>query len=223
MQKIFMFVVLIILIVFLICLFSINNKVKSKENMSHVKSKNIKDMRHDILIRSCYDGGGGEEFGERMIAYKWTSPDACVLEFGGGAGSVSHVVQDRINNMTNHVVIQPKEGGGFGGLEQLKKNRETCELKFQIIDRVLERGDEAFVLKLVTKPFDTIIADCEDCLYYEYKKNPKLFENVKQIQVERDDFKTLSYDLLRKELNMEVIDEGLGCDGACTTEVWVKK
>ena len=89
--------------------------------------------------------------------------------------------------MTNHVVIQPKEGGFYGGLEQLKKNRETCKLKFQIIDRFLERGDEAFVLKLVTKPFDTIIADCEDCLYNEYKKNPKLFENVKQIQVERDD------------------------------------
>ena len=217
MQKYFLFVVLIILIVFLICLFSINmSNVKSKESM------NMSNMKSKVLIKSCYAGGGELEFGERMIAYKWTSPDACVLEFGGGAGSVSHVVQDRIKNMTNHVVIQPKEGGFYGGLEQLKKNRETCKLKFQIIDRFLERGDEAFVLKLVTKPFDTIIADCEDCLYNEYKKNPKLFENVKQIQVERDDFGTLSYDLLRKELNMKVIDKGFGCEGRCTTEVWVK-
>lgn len=53
MQKLFLFAVLIILIVFLICLFSINmNNVKSKEftNMSNVKSK--------ILIKPCYAGGG---------------------------------------------------------------------------------------------------------------------------------------------------------------------
>ena len=38
-----------------------------------------------VRLPSCYLGGGWGEWNERETAYKWTFPDACVLEFGGGA------------------------------------------------------------------------------------------------------------------------------------------
>lgn len=98
------------------------------------------EILFDSLMKSCYDGGGEPEFGERMIAYKWTSPDATVLEFEGGAGSVSNVVQSILKNKKNHVVIQPNENGMFGGLTQLKKNKKKCDSKFHIIDRYLKKG-----------------------------------------------------------------------------------
>ena len=43
----------------------------------------------------------------------------------------------------------------------------------------------------------------------EYKKNPSLFDDVRLVQVERDD--RGSYDELFNKLGMRKIDEGLGC------------
>ena len=176
-----------------------------------------------VRLQSCYLGGGWGEWNERETAYKWTFPDACVLEFGGGAGSVSTIIQKILKNQKNHVVIQPPENEMFGGITQLKKNRDACNSKFQIIDHVLEKGEEDTVMSMVSKPFDLIVADCENCLYNEYNKNKKLFANIKQIQVERDDFKDKSYDGLRKEFGMKLVHTGKCYIGECVTvEVWEK-
>lgn len=51
-----------------------------------------------VRLPSCYLGGGWGEWNERETAYKWTFPDACVLEFGGGAGSVSTIIQKILKN-----------------------------------------------------------------------------------------------------------------------------
>ena len=55
---------------------------------------------------------------------------------------------------------------------------------------------------MVSKPFDTIVVDCEGCLVKEFEKNPDLFKHITQIQVERDD--NGSYD------NNIAFDRGLG-------------
>ena len=61
--------------------------------------------------------------GERDVAYKFTNPDACVLEFGGGSGSVSLVVQRILENPHNHVVVQPADSSEmFGGYNKLCEN-----------------------------------------------------------------------------------------------------
>lgn len=178
-----------------------------------------------------------QEIGEREVADKFTNPNASVLEFGGGSGNVSIIVQKKLKNKSNHVVIQPIEGEDsekpmFGGLDNLKINKESCNSKFHIIDHVLKPGEGKDILKLVSKPFDTIICDCEGCLFEEYKKNPELFKYVKMIQVERDDrkieknsYKQGKYDPLFKILNMKLLYKGDGCDNkrACDTDVWIKK
>lgn len=65
------------------------------------------------------------------------------------------------------------------------------------------------------------MVDCENCLVGEYEKNPELFDHIKMIQVERDDFDN-SYDSLFSNLNFTLKHSGLGCDGRCATEVWIK-
>ena len=173
------------------------------------------------MLPACYTGGGEGESGEREVADKYTK-DVCktVLEFGGGAGSVSTIVQKHLPDPTQHVVIQPNEGGFYGGLPQLRKNKAACGLKFQEVDHVLEKGEEDAILAMVHQPFDCMVVDCEDCLFHEYEKNPKLFEHVKRIQVERDDFDGRSYDKLFDILNMKLVHVGKGCEGTCNTEVW---
>ena len=86
----------------------------------------LKQFSDHAYLPQCYSGasGGGQEWGERDVAYKFTDPDACVLEFGGGSGSVSLVVQRILKNPRNHVVVQPADSSEmFGGLvDEYNKN-----------------------------------------------------------------------------------------------------
>ena len=160
--------------------------------------------------------------GEREVADKFTMPDACVLEFGGGSGAVSTIIQKRLNKKGNHVVIHPNNDDQmFGGVASLLKNKKSCNSEYHIIDYILKKGDGKNLLKLVSKPFDTLVVDCEKCLVGEYEKNPDLFDNIDMIQVERDDYKK-SYDDLFAKLKLSKIHIGLGCGGMCKTEVWVR-
>lgn len=177
----------------------------------------------------CFISGGGDEWGERRIAAKWTKGYChSVLEFGGGSGSVSTVIQKNLANRHNHVVVQPDDAQSmFGGYQQLLKNKQACQMSFHTVDHVLAKNEQDKLLKMVSEPFDCIVADCENCLGEEYKKNPKLFAKVKYIQVERDDKQPLDaptgpYDALFKQLSMKKVDSGLGCNGRCATEVWMR-
>ena len=204
-------ILIISIIIILYCLF--NKKTE------YFKSNNLGELP------SCFKTEH-QEIGERIVADKFTSHNASVLEFGGGSGNVSTIIQKKLKNKSNHVVIQPKEGEGnetpmFGGLYNLKINKQSCNSKFHIIDHVLKPGEGNELFKLVSKPFDTIVCDCEGCLHKEYEKNPELFKDVKMIQVERDD--NNQYDELFLKLNMKLLHVGDGCDGNCKTEVWVKK
>ena len=168
-------------------------------------------LRHDeprgCDLPKCYIGGGESEWGERTVARRHTRPDACVLEFGGGAGSVSVTLAGILTQPTDHVVIQPGDDkkAMFGGLAMLQRNAKQCNLKCRIVDRYLRHGDGAWLRGMVSKPFDTIVADCEGCLVGEYDKNPDLFEHVTQIQVERDDRGKYS-ELFEKTLGMRMVE-----------------
>ena len=185
------------------------------------------------LLPPCFvdDGAIATEWGERLVASQWTRGYcSSVLEFGGGSGSVSAVIQMNLENPKNHVVIQPNDDNAmFGGVATLERNKNSCQMSFAIIDHVLRPGEGKSVSALVDKPFDCIVADCENCLHLEYIKNPDLFGNVNYIQVERDDKKALGlgptqlgpYDELFNKLDFIKVHSGTGCGGArCATEVW---
>lgn len=165
--------------------------------------------------------GGGPEWGERDTVFKYLDPKACVLEFGGGSGSVSNIIQHVLEQPANHVVIEPGgDGSMFGGLEQLRKNKTSCKSNFKIVDHILAQGEGPSVRNMVEKNFDTIVADCEGCLVGEHEKNPSLFDHVKMILVERDDAGT--YNELFKTFGMEKKESGLHSDplGRIANEVW---
>jgi hypothetical protein len=181
-------------------------------------------------LPSCFTSDHIER-GERVVAAKFTNPDACVLEFGGGSGAVSTVIQQILLNKKNHVVVQPKSGTGdetpmFGGIDILQNNKYSCKSDFHIVDHILESGEGSKISSLVSKPFDTIVADCEGCLPGEYKKNPDLFKNVTMIQVERDDtqiYNSEDYEQFLNSLKFKKIHSGKGCGIRCATEVWVRQ
>ena len=168
-------------------------------------------------LPECYTGGGETEWGERDVADVFTR-GVChaVLEFGGGAGSVSTIVQQHLENPANHVVVEPYEEK-----ERLVANKQQCNLQFQVIDHLVAEGEGARIRDMVDQDFDCLVVDCENCLVEEYRKNPDLFRSVKRIQVERDDGG--DYDALFEELGFHAIHTGKGCDGGCVTEVLDRK
>ena len=160
------------------------------------------------------------EWGERCVARMFTPSDAVVLELGGGSGSVSAVVQEKLADKTKHVVVQPQHGM-FGGLDALKKTKAKLGCQFHIVGHILEAGEQDQIIAKIGLP-TLLVADCENCLVGEYQKNPKLFDSLQMIQVERDDFDN-SYAKLFDLLQMKKIHTGKGCDGKCATEVWIKQ
>jgi hypothetical protein len=68
------------------------------------------------------------------VADIYTNSNSCVLEFGGGSGAVSAIVQKKLSNPSNHVVIQPKEGGMFGGVSPQTSTSQTCDLRTKKAD-----------------------------------------------------------------------------------------
>ena len=192
-----------------------NEIIENFENEANYDSNS-----KDAALPNCYIKGGETEWGERIIANKYTNRCTSILEFGGGSGSVSTIIQQNLKNKRNHIVIQPANNGH--GVERLLANKKSCNSQFTLIDHVVEKGEGNKILNILDYPPDCIVADCEGCLHLEYEKNPELFNNVKMIQVERDDGR--KYDNLFQKLQLRKIDDGkgLGCDGRCDTQVWVK-
>ena len=134
---------------------------------------------------------------------------------------MSLVIQAKLNNPRDHVVIQPLDSTAmFGGYAELNRNKETCKAQFTTVDHVLRPGEAEEILALVSKPFDLVVADCEGCLCGEYVKNPSLFDHVLMIQVERDDSRN-EYDQLMETLAMRKIHTGPH-EFFITVEVWVR-
>lgn len=161
-----------------------------------------------------------KEWGERCVARMFTPSNAVVLELGGGSGSVSAVIQEQLADKTKHVVVQPQHGM-FGGLAALKHTKQKLGCKFHIVGHVLEAGEQDQIIAKIGLP-TVLVADCENCLVGEYHKNPRLFDSLKMIQAERDDFDN-SYAKLFEVLQMTKVHSGKGCNGKCATEVWVKQ
>eukprot|EP00392_Amoebophrya_sp_AT5.2_P014608 g14769.t1 len=158
-------------------------------------------------------------------------------------------------DLRNHIVVQPNaknlgRAHDYEGLEDLMsgveaealaKNRELCDAHYQIVDHSLSPTEsEIWILRgMLTEPIDFVMADCEGCLLDEFRKNPKLFDYVKTIVVERDDTlemafaatgkavahnKTGPYNMLFSHLGMQRTRvSGFGCAGACDVEAWEKR
>ena len=65
-------------------------------NSTHKKCHAAEFIKRQDKLPSCYIGGGESEWGERAIAKKHTKPFHKVLEFGGGAGSVTTTFAQRL-------------------------------------------------------------------------------------------------------------------------------
>ena len=123
--------IIIILIISLIIIFIIDNKYESfiSDDIDNNKYYNEKGelINHKV-----------EERTEQEQAFKYIEPNDIVLELGGRYGTVSSVINYKLNNKKNHVVVEPDENI----LPSLINNRCLNNSDYIILPKIISNSNK---------------------------------------------------------------------------------
>lgn len=146
------------------------------------------------------------ERSEQVLADAHITSDSKILELGGRYGAVSCVANNKLEDPTQHLVVEPDKNV----LGALRKNRKTHNSYFNIYPGVVsnkslyinydgygttarEQGSHKILtislqelIDMYKIEFNTIIADCEGCFPTFVRENPEFIKKIKLILLERD-------------------------------------
>lgn len=150
-------------------------------------------------------GNKNHELAEQIVLYRHIEPNDQVLEFGPNVGRSSIIINSRLKNKDKHVVVEADPTV----VPKLRENRDANGQRFRIFpgaisDTPLYRrgwktgpdknlGEEvntltlsSFLQKYSDVRFNTIVADCENCLIPLLKKNDSFLKNIRKVIIEHD-------------------------------------
>ena len=87
---------------------------------------------------------GLHEIEERALIRRWLHSDVPVLEFGGGIGVVSCLINRKLRNQGQHIVVEANPAM----VPVLKRNRDLNSCKFQIVNKAIAYDGEFVDLTL---------------------------------------------------------------------------
>jgi FkbM family methyltransferase len=184
---------------------------------------------------------------EQDLANKYILENDVVLELGARYGSVSCIINSKLNNKNNQVVVEPDDRV-WDALELNKKNN-NCD--FNIVkgfisnkklgltnldvclggygSTFIENNDTkipSYTLDEVKKKynldFNVLVADCEGFLEVFFDENPDFYDNLRLIIFETDYCEKCNYDKIRNKLSEKGFNELLkGCIHG-SQNVWIK-
>ena len=163
---------------------------------------------------------------EQYLANKYILENDVVLELGARYGSVSCIINSKLNNKKNQVVVEPDDRVW----DALEKNRisNTCEfnivkgfisnkkLSLTNLDVHIDGYGATFVEDSYTKipsysldeimktynlKFNVLVADCEGFLEVFLDENPKIYDSLRLIIFEADYEEKCNYDKIKKNLH----------------------
>jgi FkbM family methyltransferase len=177
---------------------------------------------------------------EQDLANMYILEDDIVLELGARYGSVSCIINSKLNNKNNQVVVEPDERV-WDALER-NKNINNCEFnivkgfvsnkKLGLTELHTDYGttfienDESLIPsyslneieQLYNLNFNVLVADCEGFLEVFFDENPDFYDNLRLIIFEADYPDKCDYTKIRNKLiekNFNKILEG-------HQNVWIK-
>lgn len=188
-------------------------------------TRRVKNPLNDFLIplndKCNFDGyqfSKNHENGECSVAYFIIPLVSNVIEIGGGTGKISHVINSLLKDKTQHIVIEP--GDWYGDV--LMQNKSYFDDKYTIVSK---KAEDVILndLSVLNSLPNCLFVDCEGCLkeFFKTTTGHYILSHVKYIVNEmdghNDDLRTLW------STNGFVLKHtGSGCDGRCSTEVWVR-
>ncbi len=180
---------------------------------------------------------------EQDLANQYILENDIVLELGARYGSVSCIINSKLNNKNNQVVVEPDDRVW----DALDKNRARNNCEFHIVkgfisnkkldltnlDVYLGGYGSTFIENNDTKipsfsldeiknkynlQFNVLVADCEGFLEVFFDENPYFYDNLRLIIFEADYGEKCNYDKIKNKLsekNFNKILEG-------HQNVWIK-
>jgi len=176
------------------------------------------------------------EYPEQKLVQKYISNHDIVLELGARYGSVSCLINKKLNNKNNQVVVEPDERVW----DALEKNRERNNCKFNIIKGFISNKKlgltnldnchggygATFIVdnnssipyysldtisKMYNLVFNVLVADCEGFLETFFDENPLFINNLRLIIFEADYREKCNYEKIKEMLisnGFKNIEEG---------------
>lgn len=165
-------------------------------------------------IRDCFGNAVDifyREKEEQDLANEYILPDDIVLELGARYGSVSCIINSKLSNKTNQVVVEP-DSRVWDALEN-NKIRNNCDfhiIKGFISNKKLDLTNlddwfggygstfienentkiPSFTMQNIDKmynlSFNVLVADCEGFLEVFFDENPWFYDNLRLIIFEED-------------------------------------
>ena len=162
---------------------------------------------------------------EQIHAKAFVEPNDVVLELGARYGSVSVVINKKLNNPLNHVAVDPDSRIW----ECLELNRNINDCKFHILKGcisrkpvTLEKLDDSsgygttsiptnehtsvksYTLEEVQEmyglKFTTLVADCEGFLGTFFEENPWMYDQLNTVLYEQDYPEKCDYSVITENL-----------------------
>jgi len=181
----------------------------------------IRDENNNIININTF------EKTEQDFAYKYIEPNDIVLELGARYGSVSCIINCKLDNKTNQVSVEP-DSNIWKALENNKKNN-NC--KFNIVKGFVSNKKldliktdssgkdlgygvmsvennnssiKSYTLEQIQKKynlkFNVLVADCEGFLETFFDENPTIYDDLRLIIFEADNSDKCNYDKIRNNL-----------------------
>ena len=174
--------------------------------------------------------GDDWEIGECSVAIQIIPHCRNVLEIGGGAGKVSHMINKLLGTRglsERHVVLEPG-GEGDMGKGAIEHNKASFGDNYTIVKKYANDIDQSD-LRPLNGPPDCLYADCEGCLlgFFDTEIGNYVLDNVRYIVNEMDGF-TLDAEVdeklrnIWKQAGFTKIGEGYGCGVQCETDIWYR-
>jgi FkbM family methyltransferase len=210
--------------------FKLQNTWKEKTiiypKRSHLKIEQLDEIdyydENDKVINNIIN-----ERPEQHMANDYIMPDMKVLELGARYGTVSCVINNKLENPHDHVVIEPDKRV----LKALIKNRKNHASKFTIINGVISKKPMTLIhadyatrttnndikddkskhvivnnysikqIMYSTKvKFDVLVADCEGCMCTFLEENGEYIKHYRMIIMEQDFPNLCDYNAVNKKL-----------------------
>lgn len=160
---------------------------------------------------------------EQYMANDYILPDMKVLELGGRYGTVSCVINNKLENPRDHVVFEPDKVV----IPALIKNRNTHKSKFTVVNGIIgskpmklkirgyaskteeaSENDKNIIKNISLKNimrktkinFDCLVADCEGCICDFFKENGDYIKNYRMVIFEGDYPEECDYNKIKEKL-----------------------
>jgi FkbM family methyltransferase len=201
--------------------YDLNNNIVTSANFQAPPILKLYD-ENNIEIKST-----DAEYPEQCLSHTFIEPSACVLELGARYGSVSCIINKKLETKSNQVSVEP-DSNVWNALERnilindcnvnihkgfvSRKPLELLNYGYASISTHVHTStkESLSVDQLQDKYgliFDTLVADCEGFLESFFDENPNLYSQLHTVIFEADYPNKCNYDKIRSTLKNNGFNE----------------